>query len=169
VFGFGVSYAVASLSCTLPVFLTVVATQVTRGTFVSGLATFIAYALGMALVLMGITVALALGKQTIVGRIKGSLRYINRVAGGILVVAGAYIVWFWGTSLTSGADALGNSGPFRVVERLSQTALSSMGSNPLLWGLAFSAVIALGVVILAVSGRQKASDKPNEVTLEHVE
>lgn len=36
VFLFGVSYAVASLSCTLPVFLTVVATQVTRGSFVSG-------------------------------------------------------------------------------------------------------------------------------------
>ena len=44
VFLFGVSYAVASLSCTLPVFLTVVATQVTRGSFASGVATFLAYA-----------------------------------------------------------------------------------------------------------------------------
>ena len=66
VFAFGVSYAVASLSCTLPVFLTVVATQVTRGTFVSGIATFLAYGAGMSLVLVAITVALALGKKTTV-------------------------------------------------------------------------------------------------------
>lgn len=37
VVSFGVSYAVASLSCTLPVFLTVVATQITQRSFASGI------------------------------------------------------------------------------------------------------------------------------------
>lgn len=155
VFTFGVSYAVASLSCTLPVFLTVVATQVTRGSFVSGLATFLAYGLGMSLVLVGITVAMALGKQTIVSRLRGSVRYINRAAGAILVAAGAYIVWFWGTSLASGASALGNSGPFRFVESLSQWAQQTIGENALAWGLALVALIGSAVVVLAVAGRRR--------------
>ena len=42
VFAFGASYAVASLSCTLPVFLTVVAGQVTQSNLISGLVTFVA-------------------------------------------------------------------------------------------------------------------------------
>jgi len=76
VFLFGVSYAVASLSCTLPVFLTVVATQVTRGSLVSGLATFLAYGTGMALVLMAVTVALSVEKQSLVGWLRGLARHI---------------------------------------------------------------------------------------------
>lgn len=155
VFAFGASYAVASLSCTLPVFLTVVATQVTRGSFVSGVATFLAYGLGMALVLVGITVALALGKQAIVSKLRASARYINRISGSILVLAGLYIVWFWGTNLISGADALGSSGPFVIVERMSQWALATIGGNPLLWGIGLSGVIVLGIVVLAVQGRAK--------------
>ena len=81
VFAFGVSYAVASLSCTLPVFLTVVATQVTRGTFAGGIVTFLAYGAGMSLVLVGVTVALAFGKQGLISRLKSSMRYIGKVSG----------------------------------------------------------------------------------------
>ena len=58
-FVFGISYAVASLSCTLPVFLTVVAN---RPNPASGALTFVAYALGMSLVLMALSVALALAR-----------------------------------------------------------------------------------------------------------
>lgn len=154
VFAFGVSYAVASLSCTLPVFLTVVATQVTSGTFISGLATFIAYGLGMSLVLVAITVALALGKNTLVSRLRGSVRYVSRISGFILVLAGAYIIWFWTTNIVSGAGALGNAGAFRFVESLSQWALNTIGSNPLLWGLGMVAVIVFAGVALAVGGRR---------------
>jgi cytochrome c biogenesis protein CcdA len=154
VFAFGVSYAVASLSCTLPVFLTVVATQVTNGTFISGLATFTAYGLGMSLVLVAITVALALGKNTFVSRLRGSVRYVSRVSGFILVLAGAYIIWFWTTNIVSGAGALGNAGAFRFVEGLSQWALNMIGSNPLLWGLGMVAVIVFAGLALAVGGRR---------------
>ena len=107
VFLFGVSYAVASLSCTLPVFLTVVATQATRGSFVSGVATFLAYASGMALVLMAITVALAVGKRSLVAGLGGAGRSVGRVSGAILVATGSYIVWFWSVNIRSGTGAVG--------------------------------------------------------------
>ncbi len=142
VFGFGVSYAVASLSCTLPVFLTVVATQITLSSFAGGIVIFFAYAAGMATVLLGITIVLALGKQSVVGRLRASARHVNRVSGVILVLAGAWIVWFWSTALASGARALGTQSAFRLVEELSQRSLNLIADNTLLVAAVFAAIIA---------------------------
>jgi cytochrome c biogenesis protein CcdA len=155
VFLFGISYAVASLSCTLPVFLTVVATQVTRGSFVSGIATFAAYGAGMAVVLMAVTVTIAVGKQSLVAWLRGSARHISRVSGIILVVAGLYIVWFWTVSLRSGAQALGDIGPFRFIENLSQTAQNAIASAPLVWGLGFAGIVGVGVIATFAAQRAR--------------
>ncbi len=142
VFGFGLSYGVASLSCTLPVFLSVVATQLTAASFVSGVATFIVYGLGMSMMLIGVTLVLAFGKQAIVGKLRASARYINRISGAVLLIAGAYIVWFWGTNIGRGAEALGDSGAFRFTETLSQRATELIGENALQWGLFLGGLIA---------------------------
>ena len=155
VFLFGVSYAVASLSCTLPVFLTVVAAQVTRGSFVSGVATFLAYASGMALVLMAITVALAVGKRSLVGRLKGAGRSIGRASGVILVATGSYIVWFWIVSIRSGPQSLADAGPFRFFEGLSQAVQNVVAQAPLLWGLGLAGVVATAVVAALVASRNQ--------------
>jgi cytochrome c-type biogenesis protein len=160
VFAFGVSYGVASLSCTLPVFLSVVATQLTTSSFVGGVATFVAYGIGMSMMLLTVTIVMALGRQTIVARLRRSIRYVNRIAGGILVLAGAYIVWFWTTTLASGAGALNNSGAFRFFESLSQRATEVFGENPLLWALAFGTVI-LGAVVATVWRDRDRTDRAN--------
>ena len=160
VFTFGVSYAVASLSCTLPVFLTVVAGQVTQTNLISGLITFLVYGAGMALVLVSLTVAVALGKSSIVGRFRRAMQQVNTISGVILVVAGAYIVWFWGTTLTSGAGSL-DSGPFRLVENLSQTALNFVGDNT---GLLATGLVLLvvGAIVAVWVGRQSKTDEESE-------
>ncbi len=136
VFGFGVSYAIASLSCTLPVFLSVVATQLSSRSIVEGLVIFLVYGAGMSVVLMGVTVVLSLGKQSLVNRLRSSAQYINRVSGTILIAAGAFIIWFWTTEIRSGATALGSSPAFRVVENLSQTVLNFVADHTLAVGAA---------------------------------
>ncbi len=155
VFLFGISYAVASLSCTLPVFLTVVATQVTRGSLLSGIATFVAYGAGMAVVLMAVTIAIAVGKRTLIDRLRGSARYITRVSGAILVAAGVYIVWFWTVSLRSGAQALGGNGSFQFIENLSQTVQNAIASAPLLWGLGFVGIVVAAVTVVFAEQRTR--------------
>jgi cytochrome c biogenesis protein CcdA len=159
VYGFGISYALASLSCTLPVFLSVVAGQVTRTDFASGVVTFVVYGLGMSLMLMSITLAMALGRRTIIARLRSSARYINRVSGAILVAAGAYIVWIWATSLASGADALGDSGAFRFVESLSQRAVEIFGERPALWALLLGGVV-VGTIIYVLLQTEEPGDEP---------
>ena len=155
VFAFGVSYAVASLSCTLPVFLTVVAGQVTQSNLLSGLVTFLAYGLGMALVLIALTVALALGKSSLVGRFRAALRHVNTISGVILIVAGSYIVWFWGTTLTSGAGSLNSSG-FRFVENLSQFALNFVSDHTTGVAVGLGLLVALAVAATSL-GRKYAA------------
>jgi cytochrome c biogenesis protein CcdA len=154
VFMFGVSYAIASLSCTLPVFLSVVATQLTQQSLLGGIAVFMAYALGMSLVLVALTVFMALGKATLVDRLRGSVRYVNRLSGAILVIAGLFIIWFWGTAILSGATALGTAPAFRFVENLSQLGLNFVADHTLI-----VAASLIGVLLAAIgfAWRQRAT------------
>ena len=161
VFGFGVSYAIASLSCTLPVFLTVVATQLTQRSLLGGFLIFLGYGAGMSIVLVGITVVIAVGKQSIVGKLRASARYINKVSGAILVLAGVFIVWFWATEIASGAEALGGSGAFQFVESLSQRALNTVADHTGLVAGGFGLLIG-GAAFVAWRSRSTKSGPSDE-------
>ncbi|NND01160.1 MAG: cytochrome c biogenesis protein CcdA [Acidimicrobiia bacterium] len=163
IFAFGTSYAVASLSCTLPVFLTLIATQFSRRSFAEGLLLFGVYAAGMATVLLAVTVVLALGKHSLVTRLRGAGAYINRISGALLVVAGVWIVWFWTTSLTSGAAELSRSASFRFVEDLSQSIINFTADNKLTVGLALAVFVATAAAV-AFRGRADVSAESVEET-----
>ncbi|MCB0978134.1 MAG: cytochrome c biogenesis protein CcdA, partial [Acidimicrobiales bacterium] len=94
-FVFGVSYAIASLSCTLPVFTTVVVTTFSRENVGSGVATFAAYGAGMGMLLMVLTLTLAAARQGMVSALRRALPYVHTVSGVIMALMGAYLVW-WG-------------------------------------------------------------------------
>lgn len=147
---FGVSYAIASLSCTLPIFLTVVAGAVSRGSFISGFVTFLVYGLGMSVVLIALTITLALGKKGLLGWLRKSGRFIGRVSGVILVLAGAYIILFWATNLGDPTGPV--SGPIFFIERLSSQFTQSIGDNPALWGVGFAAIVAAGIAAVFLAG-----------------
>ena len=160
IFVFGTSYAVASLSCTLPVFLTLIATQFSRRSFPEGLLLFAVYAAGMASVLLAVTVVLALGKHSLVNRLRGAGAYINRISGALLVVAGVWIVWFWTTSLTSGAADLSTAPAFGFVENLSQTIVNFVADNKLMVGVVLVAMVGLAAVA-AFRGRRSDVEEPD--------
>jgi cytochrome c-type biogenesis protein len=93
-FLFGVSYAVSSLSCTIGLFMSLVAGSFTSADLTAGLGSFLAYGLGMALVLMALTLAIALARQGLVRVLRGIVPHVNRIAGVLLVLAGAYVAYF---------------------------------------------------------------------------
>ncbi len=94
-FAFGVGFGLASLSCTLPIFLTVVATVLTAGGLAAGLLRFVLYALGMGLVLTTVAIAVALAEGALVQRIRKVARYVYLASGLLLVISGAYVVFYW--------------------------------------------------------------------------
>lgn len=155
VFSFGVAYAIASLSCTLPIFLAVVAGSVSRTNVLSGLLLFLVYGVGMSLVLVVVTLTLALGRQGLVRWMRQSSRSIGRVSGAILLVAGSYIVWFWATNLD---DPLGASGPVVTVELWSSRVTQLIGDRPMLWGGVLGAITLVAVAAALVTrGRSTSS------------
>jgi cytochrome c biogenesis protein CcdA len=93
-FVFGVSYAIASISCALPLFTGAVAGTFRRENLLSSLAVFVAYALGMTLVLLALTVSMGMARQSMVRWLRRALPYVTRASGGLLVVAGAYLAHY---------------------------------------------------------------------------
>ena len=148
---FGASYAVASLSCTLPVFLVVVASAFTRSDVTSGIVTFAVYAAGMSVVLL-----FAVAHHSLVRRIRSFARYLNRVDGGLLVIAGGYIVYYWTFNLGADPGQTTGAGPARFVEGLSADAtgwFQTLGWPHTL--VLFGSVIATATTI-ALLGRRSA-------------
>ena len=90
-FLFGVSYAVASLSCTIGVFLAVVGTSVPGTSFTSQLGGFLSYGAGMGLLGTILTLAVGFGKKNIVTNFKKLLPKINFISGLILIPVGVYV------------------------------------------------------------------------------
>lgn len=104
---YGVSYAVASLSCTLGPFLAAVSPTFRNEGIAAGLASYVVFALGMGAVVALLTGAVALARGAVVGRIRRLLPYVNRISGVLLLVAGAYTVWYGVWELRgSGEDPL---------------------------------------------------------------
>jgi cytochrome c biogenesis protein CcdA len=93
-FLFGVSYAVASISCSLPLFTAVVVGTFRRENALSSLAVFVTYALGMTLVLLALTVTMGMARRTLLQRLRQALPFVNRASGVLLVVAGAYLTHY---------------------------------------------------------------------------
>jgi cytochrome c biogenesis protein CcdA len=147
VFWFGVSYAVASLSCTLPVFLVVVAGTIPQLGLLAGIATFLVYGLGMSTLLLLVTLAVAFGKRTLLTRLRRASQHVNRAAGAILVLAGSYIVFFWATTLAG--DGTAQPTAVRWVEQLSSRATNAVADAPAL--VTVAALVALAVVGLLVA------------------
>ena len=99
---FGVSYALASLSCTLPIFLALVSSSLATGGVAFALGQFVVYALGMTFVILVLTLSLALFKGAMVGGMRRLVQYAQPVSAALVLLAGGYIIFYW---LTEGGLA----------------------------------------------------------------
>jgi cytochrome c biogenesis protein CcdA len=103
-FGYGVSYALASLSCTVGPFLAV--TGIGVGSAGGGLPAVMAYTAGLTLVVGTLAVAAALAGSTLMQWLRRIVPYVNRISGGLLVLVGAYVAYYgwFELRLFAGAD-----------------------------------------------------------------
>jgi cytochrome c-type biogenesis protein len=88
---FGVGYGAASLGCTLPLFLTLIAAS----SGADKLTVFASYAVGTAVVLVALSVLVALAREGVASRLRPLLPYLGRLAGLLLVIAGGYLAYYW--------------------------------------------------------------------------
>ncbi|MCI4675766.1 cytochrome c biogenesis CcdA family protein [Candidatus Mycolicibacterium alkanivorans] len=93
-FGYGVGYAIASLSCTVGPFLAVTGSSMRSGSILHGLLVYLAYVAGIALVVGVLAVAVAVANAALVDRMRRVLPYVNRISGVVLVVVGLYVGYY---------------------------------------------------------------------------
>jgi len=115
-FVFGVSYAIASISCAFPLFAGTVVGAFRREDALTSAAVFVAYSVGMTLILVTLTVSLGMARQGMVGRLRRTLPYVTRASGLLLVVAGAYLAHYGWYERRVRAGDVGAGSP--VVDRV---------------------------------------------------
>ena len=93
---FGVSYGLASLSCTLPLFLAVlgVGAGLSSG-WLDTIGQFVLYALGMGSVILALTLGMAVARTVLLRWMRAALPYVGIVGAWLMVLAGTYIVFYW--------------------------------------------------------------------------
>jgi cytochrome c biogenesis protein CcdA len=153
---FGVAYAVASLSCALPVFVAGVSGAFGRSGVAHGLADFVAYALGMGLLL---AVAALVVAHAGAGALRGARRLgpaLQRAVGVVLAAVGAYLVLYWASFA---ADPSVTPGPVRAVEHVQATVVSWLSGAPRTVGavLGVVVVVALAAVVAGRHDQRPAS------------
>ena len=94
-FIFGLAYGLASLSCTLPIFLAVVGSSFAAASIWTAFAQFILYAVGMGTVIITLTLGMALFKGAMVGGMRKVMPYMQSVGTWLMLIAGTYIVFYW--------------------------------------------------------------------------
>lgn len=93
-FGYGVGYAIASLSCTIGPFLAVTGASLRTGSTLDGVLVYVAYAAGIALVVGMLAVAVALANAALIDRIRRALPHLNRISGVVLILVGLYVGYY---------------------------------------------------------------------------
>lgn len=91
--GYGIAYAIASLGCTMPLFLLtlVPARNVSAA---AGVANVAMYGLGMGLVVIALTVSLASANQVLLRWLRWLMQHVDLLAGAFMLISGLYLVWY---------------------------------------------------------------------------
>jgi cytochrome c biogenesis protein CcdA len=149
-YGYGVSYAIASLSCTIAPFLAVTAAGLRRGSLIGSVSIYVAYIAGLTLVVGVLAVAAAAANSAVVNRLRRILPYVNRISGALLVLVGLYVGYYAVYEIRMHADQAQHSDALLAAAGHVQGMLAGWvyrhGGWP--WALTL-AVLMLGVVVVA--------------------
>lgn len=150
-FVFGIAYAVASIGCTIGLFLaTLFSTR--RDGFVAGVANVAAYGLGMALLVTALTVALAVANTGLLRVLRGGMRHVQTIAAVFVILSGLYLLYyFWVVDVNESLDPITSR-----VERFQNWVLTQLSGN---WEIAAIALAAIvGTAAAYVWLRRDRSD-----------
>lgn len=155
---FGVTYAIASLSCTLGVFLAVVGQSLATADL-RFVAVFAAYAAGSATVLIALSLSAALAKGALARAVRRLAPVVNRLAGVLLAVSGAYLILYWLPTL-GGAD-VPDSPLIRFSARLSGGLSEFFSRHTADFAIGLALLIGAGAAALVLQSRRRAPAAPS--------
>lgn len=157
-FLYGISYAVASLSCTIAIFIAIVSTTLTNSSFAASMATFVAYGLGMGMTLTILTIAVALARTGIMATFRRLLPHMHQISGVMLILAGTFVGYYAWVEVQELRYSQSSSVVrwTREIQNGMQVWVERNGAGRL--AAAAAIVITAAVVIAFVIGRPGRSD-----------
>tara|TARA_Y100000590_G_scaffold117723_1_gene134601 strand:- start:2082 stop:2744 length:663 start_codon:yes stop_codon:yes gene_type:complete len=94
-FLYGLSYGVASISCTLPLFIALISNAINSGGLANGIKQFISYSLGMTSVILIITLLASFIKNFSLLKKTYLTRFYQYPAGILIALVGMYLIIYW--------------------------------------------------------------------------
>jgi len=155
---FGAAYAVCSLGCTLPIFVALVGASLATASVVEGTIVFGAYALGMATILMALSLGAALARDGLARRLKRMLPHMPHIVSSLLLIAGTYLTYYWGRVIWSPPAALGDDplvGAMTRFATLVQRAAGSAGGRGAVLVAGLVVAAGIGIALWQWSGRER--------------
>ena len=152
-FLFGIVYAIASIGCTIGLLTSVILGSIGRDGFVAGVISIALYGLGMGLLVVSLTVALAFARVGLVSTVKKGFRWFDKVTAVFVILTGAYLSWYWFAAITERkSDAVMS----RVEKWQTQVAefLQDIGAVPL--AVVFVLVVVAAFVFIRTPSRGKS-------------
>ncbi|MFZ9040250.1 MAG: cytochrome c biogenesis CcdA family protein [Ilumatobacteraceae bacterium] len=139
---YGVAYAVSSISCTLPLFMSTMIGNGRRDGFGSGVAHVVAYGAGMALVVTSLTVAIAAARTNFVDVVRRGSRYAERIGGALVIASGLYLLHYvWVVDVNEGSSPVSDA-----VQTLQQRIQVSLNDHWQIVAAVLGSVVALALV-----------------------
>jgi cytochrome c-type biogenesis protein len=145
---YGVGYAVASIGCTFPLFSSVVLGTVNTDGFGNGVVAIAFYGVGMALVVIALTVTLAVAQTGMLRALRAGMRYVETVGAFVVLLSGVYLTWYWISTIR---DDL----PSNQVTNVQQRVENWVYTHQALVGWTFGLIVAAAVVFVLVGRRSK--------------
>lgn len=138
-FVYGVAYAVASIGCTIGLFLATLLGSTRSDGVLSGVANVAAYGAGMALVVTALTITLAVANTGLLRVLRTGMRHVESIAAVFVLLSGLYLIYyFWVVDVNEDSAPITNR-----VEELQNWIIVRLSDN---WE---SAALVLGAIVAA--------------------
>jgi cytochrome c-type biogenesis protein len=163
---FGAAYALASLGCTIGPFLAIVVSSM-RLDYLEGVGLFLAYAMGMGLVVGAAALAVALVRTSVLARIRRAGPVLFRAAGALLLLTGAYVAYYGWYEIRLAAGGSGVLGDpvvraAGVVQHLLARTLDAVGVPVVC--VVFAVLLVAGLLVRReIAGRFRWSERRRRV------
>ncbi|WP_062290275.1 cytochrome c biogenesis CcdA family protein [Demequina phytophila] len=158
---YGATFAVASLSCTIGLFLVVVTQALAASGAVATVAPFLAYAIGMGASVVIVSLAAALAGNGLAAAVRRRTPLLMRAGGVLMVLAGLYVTVFGLAEILPRFGIHALDAVLLTTARWQSSislAIQSWGTPVLVTLVAVAAVASAWVVLAARRAERAASD-----------
>ncbi len=161
-FVYGIAYAVASIGCTIGLFIATLFQTAGRKGYVAGVANVVAYGLGMALLITALTVTLAVANVGLLKVLRSGMQYVEMLAGAFVLLSGLYLLWyFWQVDVREAGD------PVTDAVAGWQSSIQNFLNDH--WGaVAIVLAVIVGAAVVAVVLKRRPPAAPPGGEVEHI-